>query len=264
MSKYSDYFDDALETKYLSLTNQGNLELYDGMLRMIESDGEIIEEFKSADYLDYIGEQVEDWSYAKFTYYLKADGSDSVYRCGPLARLNIADKITTPEAGQELKEFKKLGDGRPVHRTIYYHYARLIELLYVAERSKQLLQDDEIVDTEVRVRADRGPGEGIGVVEAPRGVLIHHYLADETGKLKKANLVVATTNNNQAINLTLREAAKQFVNGDKLTEGALNKVEMAIRCYDPCLSCSTHMIGQMPLEIVLADRRGIELDKIRR
>ncbi len=126
------------------------------------------------------------------------------------------------------------------------------------------MHDEKIVDPEVRIRADRGPGEGIGVVEAPRGLLIHHYVADETGKLKKANLVVATTNNNQAINLTLRTVAKEIINGDKLSEAALNKVEMAIRCYDPCLSCSTHMIGRMPLEIALLDNQGKELDRIRR
>jgi len=263
LDKFSD-FGDSVPTKYLSLSKQDNLELYDGMLKLIDSDGNTIEEFDPRNYLDYIGEHVEDWSYAKFPFYAKSGYPDGMYRCGPLARLNVAGNISTPEAGNELKEFKKLGDGGPVHKTIHYHYARLIEVLYAAERARELLLDDEIVSPDVRVKASRTAGEGIGVVEAPRGVLIHHYQADEAGKLEKVNLVVATTNNNLAINTSLKEVAKKFVSGDKLTEGALNKVEMAIRSYDPCLSCSTHMIGQMPLEIVLLDPNGHQLDMVGR
>ncbi len=263
LDKYAD-FGDSIETKYLSLTKEGSLELYDGNLRLMGAQGETIEDFDSKEYLNYIGERVEDWSYAKFTYYLKEGYPGGIYRCGPLARLNIAQKIDTQEAGQEHQEFKKLGDGKLVHRTVYYHYARLIELLYAAERAKELLEDEEIVNPKVRVRATRGPGEGIGVVEAPRGTLIHHYVADEAGKLKRANMIVATTNNNQAINQTLQKVAEECITSDKLSEAALNKVEMAIRCYDPCLSCSTHMIGQMPLEIVLFNSQGHQLDLIRR
>ncbi|MCL5960122.1 MAG: nickel-dependent hydrogenase large subunit, partial [Chloroflexi bacterium] len=176
----------------------------------------------------------------------------------------LADGIATPQANAELAEFKKIGEGRPVQDTLYYHQARLIEILYAVERAKELLEDDEIVDTEVRVAVERRPGEGVGVIEAPRGTLIHHYWADDSGKIEKANIIVATAHNNSAIDRSVNEVAKAFVKGGRIEEGALNMVEMAVRCYDPCLSCATHAVGQMPLAVSLLGADGTVLDVVER
>lgn len=178
--------------------------------------------------------------------------------------MNVADAITTPLAQQEFLKFKQLGNGSPVHETLYYHYARCIEILYGVERALELLEDDEIVSKEVLIKVERKEGEGIGVIEAPRGTLIHHYWADGRGTIQKANLVVATVQNNPAIDLSVNEVAKEFVQNGKIKEGVLNMVEMAIRSYDPCLSCATHMIGQMPLEIELVAINGTVVDRIGR
>lgn len=247
----------SISTSYMGLVKNGNLELYDGMLRLIDAQGNKLEEFAPRDYLDYLGEHVENWSYLKFPFYKKKGFPEGIYRVAPLARLNVADSISTPLADAELSGFKKLNNGKPVHETLYYHYARLIELLYAVERTAALLEDDDIVSKEVRVKVDRAAGEGVGVIEAPRGTLIHHYWTDDSGKIEKANLLVATLHNNPAIDRSVNEVARQFVKGGKIDEGALNMVEMAIRCYDPCLSCATHAIGQMPLriEVVAADGR---------
>jgi len=253
-----------IRTKYLGLVKDGNLELYDGKLRLKGTEGEILQEFDPQDYLDLIGERVEEWSYVKFPYYRKDGYPQGVYRVGPLARLNVADGIATPLARKELEGFKGLGQGRPVEETLYYHYARLIEMLYAAERAGELLDDDEIVSHEVRVRLDRAAGEGIGVVEAPRGTLIHHYWADEVGRVERVNIIVATAQNNPAINKSVNEVAKKYIGGHKVEEGALNMVEMAIRCYDPCLSCATHALGQMPLTITLVGPEGQELSRLQR
>jgi NAD-reducing hydrogenase large subunit len=253
-----------LKTKYMGLVNNGFLELYDGTLRLIDEEGQKLEEFEPKDYLDFLGEQVEDWSYMKFPYYKKEGSKDGLYRVAPLARMNVAEAIGTPLAGEEHKEFMKLGNGKPVHETLYFHYARLIELLYAAERARELLDDDEIVSKEVRVKIDRQAGEGVGVIEAPRGTLIHHYWTDYDGKIEKANIIVATAHNNRAINWSVNEVAKAFVKDGKLGEGALNRVEMAVRCYDPCLSCATHAMGNMPLVISLLAHDGTELDTIER
>jgi NAD-reducing hydrogenase large subunit len=249
-----------LETKCMGLVKEENLELYDGRLRIIDEDGERINEFDPGKYLDFLGEHVEDWSYMKFPFYKKYGYPEGAYRVGPLGRLNVAGAIATPLANQELAEFKKLGGCRPVQETLYYHYARLIELLYAVERARELIHDDQIVSEDVRVKVDRRRGEGVGVVEAPRGTLIHHYWADESGKIEKANIIVATAHNNTAINMSVNAVAKEFVKGGKIEEGALNMVEMAVRCYDPCLSCATHAIGQMPLNITLLDAGGAVVD----
>lgn len=254
----------SIKTNYLGLVKNGNLELYDGTLRLIDQEGKRLEEFDPKDYLSYLGEHVEEWSYMKFPFYKKQGFVEGLYRVAPLARLNVADSISTPLANKELVEFKKLGNGQPVHETLYYHFARLIELLYATERARELLHDDEIVSGEVRVKVDRQQGEGVGVIEAPRGTLIHHYWADDAGKIEKANIIVATAHNNAAINSSVNEVAKEFVKGGKIEEGALNMVEMAVRCYDPCLSCATHAIGQMPLEISLIDAGGKVLDTVER
>jgi len=240
----------------LALSDGKTLNLYEGSLTLVGADGKKIAQFDGKDYLDNLAEHVESWSYAKFPFFKPLGYPEGTYRTGPLARLNITKTMGTPEADAELAEFKKLGDGGLVHETMYYHYARLIELLYSLERSKRLLADDDIVSDHVRVKAERRAGEGVGVIEAPRGVLIHHYVADDVGKLTSVNFIVATTNNNQAINNSVRQAAGDLLVKGEVTEPMLNQVEMALRAYDPCLSCSTHAIGDMPLHIEVVDRSG--------
>ncbi len=264
--KYSDIISRfaVIKTNYMGLVKDGNLEQYDGKLRIIDETGKILEEFDPRNYLEYIGEHVEDWSYLKFPFYKKQGYPEGIFRVGPLGRLNAADSISTPLANKEFVEFKKLGNGKPVKETLYYHYARLIETLNAAERARELLDDDEIVSKDVRVKAERKAGEGVGVIEAPRGTLIHHYWVDDYGKIEKVNLIVATVCNNPAIDMSVNEVAKEFVNGGKIEEGALNMVEMAIRCYDPCISCATHAIGQMPLKINLLASDGKVIDVMER
>jgi NAD-reducing hydrogenase large subunit len=254
----------VIKTNYMGLVRDGNLELYDGTLRIIDETGTTLEEFDPRNYLDFLGEHVEDWSYLKFPFYKDQGFPEGVYRVAPLGRLNVADGISTELANEELKEFKKLGKGGPVHETLYYHYARLIEILYAVERARELLKDDEIVSSDVRVRVERKAGEGVGVIEAPRGTLIHHYWSDDSGKIERANLIVATVHNNPAMDMSVNEVAKEFVKGGKIEEGALNMVEMAVRCYDPCLSCATHAMGQMPLVIELLAPDGTLVDVIKR
>jgi len=249
---------------YMGLIKDGALELYDGTVRLKGKDGSILEEFDGADYLDYIGEHVEPWTYLKFPFYRKLGYPEGSYRVGPLGRLNAADRISTPLAGEECEEFKALGDGRPVEPSLYYHYARLIEVLYAAERARELLEDPDILSTDIRAEPGEFRGQGIGVLEAPRGTLFHHYWTDEEGKITKVNLIVATGNNNWAMCKSVEEVAKLYVDGKKLTEGMLNRVEAAIRCYDPCLSCSTHALGQMPLIVRLVSAEGEVLDELRR
>lgn len=243
---------------YLGLVDDGgNLELYDGKLRMKDSKGFVLEDgVKPEDYLSIIEERVEDWSYLKFPYYKKNGYPRGVYRVGPLARLNIADGITTPLADAEFKNFKKLNDNGISEGSLYYHYARMIEALYAAEKIKSLLENDLICSTEIRVTSSKFNEEGVGVIEAPRGTLIHHYRIDPSGMIRKANLIVATGHNNAAINHAVSEVAKGYIKGGKPTEGALNRVETAIRCYDPCLSCATHSLGEMHLVIQVISADG--------
>jgi NAD-reducing hydrogenase large subunit len=248
--------------KFMGLINNNALELYDGTLRIRGKTGDI--EFDPLKYLDYIGEHVEDSSWLKFPFYKKDGWPNGIYRVGPLARLNISETITTPLASQRLKEFKAKGNGKPLENNIHYHWARTIELLYAAEKARELLKDDAIVGDNYRVKVDRKAGEGIGVIEAPRGTLIHHYWTDDNGRIEKANFIVATAHNNKAIDLSVAEAAKAFIKNGKMSEGILNRIEMSVRCYDPCLSCATHAIGRMPLEVTLLSGNGKVLDVIRR
>ena len=249
------------KTRYMGLVNGDSLELYDGRLRVQGPEGGKADEFSGRDYLDFIGERVETTSWLKFPYLRKEGWPKGFYRVGPLARLNIAGAVNTPAASERFRAFKEAG---PVHENLYYHVARTIELLYAAERAADLLADDDIVSKDVRVKAERRPGEGIGVIEAPRGTLIHHYKVDEEGKISSANFIVATAHNNRAIDMSVKEVAKTYVKGGKLKEGILNRIEMAVRCYDPCLSCSTHAIGAMPLNILLYSDEGECLDVLRR
>ncbi|MBM4443866.1 MAG: Ni/Fe hydrogenase subunit alpha [Chloroflexi bacterium] len=247
---------------YMGLVGQsGNLELYDGTLRVRDSKGFILEDnVDPSDYLSIIEETVEDWSYLKFPYYKKWGYPAGTYRVGPLGRLNVADRIATPLADKEFRAFKKLGNDGIVEGSLYYHYARLIEALYAAERLKALLEDELTCSTEINVNSSTFNEEGIGVIEAPRGTLIHHYWVDRNGTVRKANLIVATGHNNGAINRAVHEVAKEYIKGTKIAEGMLNRVEAAIRCYDPCLSCSTHALGQMPLRIEVVSPSGEVLD----
>ncbi|GHS86687.1 NADP oxidoreductase [Synergistales bacterium] len=247
----------TMSTSYLGLVKDGDLELYDGDLRLVSPRGSIIEEFACDDYYKKIGETVVDWSYLKFPFYRDIGFPEGSYRVGPLGRVNVCDKISTPLAQKELEVFRSHGDGRVVHQTLYYHYARLIEALYSAERIGALLLDPDILGNDLRVTSDTLRAEGIGVVEAPRGTLIHHYQVDEQGSIVKCNMIVATGHNNWAINKGVEQVAKQYItDGKTVSEGALNRMEHVIRCYDPCLSCSTHAVGKMPLEVELIDSSG--------
>lgn len=245
---------------YMSLTKDGKLELYDGTIRMIDQDGNKVCEFEPSQYLDFIQENVDARSWTKSPYYLPKGLADGFYRVSPLARLNIAEAISTPLANAELMEFKALTGGKPNHGSLFFHYARMIELLYAVERAKELLTDPEILSSEVRIPVKRVEGVGVGVVEAPRGTLFHHYEANSDGKIVKANLIVSTAHNHEAINRSITAVAKTIVRGGEIPEKSLNKVEMAVRCYDPCLSCSSHAYGKMPLEIELRGHDGSVLN----
>lgn len=252
------------ETKFLSLVNGDNWEIYDGRIRLIDKDGTILEEFDSTKYINYIGEHVEDWSYLKFPYFLKFGYPDGVYRAGPLARVNVAKHMPTEKASVELKYFKEMNNYKPVQPTFYYHYARLIEMLHSLEKAKELLEDERILDKEVYAKGKVERSEGIGVIEAPRGTLFHHYWVDEKGRILKCNFIVASGNNAWAMSKTVDMIARRFLDPKNIKEEALNLIEGGIRCYDPCLSCSTHAVGQMPLMLEIYDHKGELVNVIKR
>ncbi len=256
----------SFPSNYMGLVDaEGGLQLYDGEIRVKDAEGKFIAQFKPAHYLSHIAEHVESWSFLKYPYYRKLGFPQGFYRVGPLGRLNVCDKIGTPMADEELKRFKQINGGKPVEGSLYYHYARLIELVYALERIGQLLDDPDILSNDIRAYPTaKLPGQGVGVIEAPRGTLFHDYSTDENGQLTRVNLIVATGNNNWAMHTASGLVAKAFVDGNKLTEGMLNRVEAAIRCYDPCLSCATHAIGKMPLEVTLIAADGTVLDSVSR
>lgn len=251
---------------YMGLVDESNnLELYDGKLRLLDRKGIVLEDqFEPSAYLNIINEYVEDWSYLKFPFYKKLGYPGGVYRVGPLGRLNVSEGISTPLANDELKNFKKVETDGIVEGSLYYHYARLIETLYAAERAKQLLENKDICSTDIQVRSSKLNEQGVGVVEAPRGTLFHHYWVDDTGKILKVNLIVATGNNNAAMNQAVYEVARNYIKDGEVTEGILNRVEVAIRCYDPCLSCATHALGQMSMVIQLVSANGEVIREIER
>lgn len=244
----------------------GALEHYDGTLRMIDAGGQRLEDgIDPARYDELLGEAEEPWSYMKFPYYrpLGYDGGAGMYRVGPLARLNIADQAGTPGADEELRHFRTLADGGgPVPGSFHYHQARLIEILYALEKIATLLDDPELTGDHVRSHASTNHPRGIGVVEAPRGTLFHEYHVDDHGLLTRVNLLVATGQNNLAMNRTILQIARAEVRGGQLSEGALNRIEHGIRAFDPCLSCATHAIGKMPLEVLLLDPAGRVLQRV--
>ncbi len=242
---------------------ENNVNLYDGDIRVTDQKGKEFDRFQAGDYLDHISEHVEPWTYSKFTYLNKigwkglVDGPGSgVYRVGPLGRLNAAEGMATPLADEEYRRmFDALG-GRPVDSTLAFHWARLVELLYAAERVVELATDPEITGGDLRNPVGE-PGEGVGVIEAARGTLFHHYKVDGEGLLEKVNLIVATTNNYAPICMSIRDAAKGLIKGDEVDEGLLNMVEMGFRAYDPCFACATHSLpGQTPLEVEIHDSEG--------
>jgi NAD-reducing hydrogenase large subunit len=250
-------------SNYLGLVNNDeSFEITDGALRLIDAKGKTIEDGMTASrFTEAIGEAVEPYSYTKFAYYKPLGYPDGSYRVGPLARLNIVKSMGTPKAEKEFAEFKQLAAG-PVESSFHYHHARLVEMLYGIEKIEEILSDPRILDKHVRATAGVNRLEGTGQAEAPRGVLHHHYKVDENGKITWANLVIATGQNNKAMNLGVLQAAKHYVKDGKFTEGILNRVEAVVRTFDPCLSCSTHAFGQMPLAIALVSAQGEELDRV--
>jgi len=245
-----------------TVTDDGTLDLYQGHLRLIDCSGALQAEFDPKDYLDYIGERVESWSYLKFPYYLKSGWPDGVYRVGPLARLNVCSGLSTPLAQAEWLQWKALNDGRPVQGTLYYHWARMVEVLYALERIGQILDEPEVMSDDLYVASTEIGCRGVGSLEAPRGTLIHDYRTDEQGKLTNVNLFIATGHNNLAMNRSVQQVAERYVQGSQLQEGMLNRVEAIIRCYDPCLSCASHAVGQMPLHVQLRDAAGRIVDEV--
>jgi len=246
------------------VSDDGELEMYDGKLRFVDATGRIVaDHIPPAQFYDYIGEAVEPDSYLKSPYYKPLGYPDGIYRVGPLARLNLIDKVGTPRADEEWAEFRMLERGATLS-SFQYHYARLIEMLYCVEKIGQLLNEPDILSDHVRAHADPNRLEGIGVSEAPRGTLMHHYKIDRKGLMKWANLVIATGHNSLAMNKGVYQVARHFVRGERIEEGMLNRVEAVIRTFDPCLSCSTHAFGQMPLRVQLLSPEGEVLHEVKR
>ncbi len=256
-----------VETHFGAISNNGNIEFYDGPVKIIDKAGNAVHEFESDNYLDYIEEKVQPWSYLKFPYLKQMGFPEGNYRVGPLARLNIAKEIPTEKASQLFGEFKdKYGIAQ---NPLLYHYARLIELMYASERAVQLLEDDSITGTDLRqglseelmskaeAKESGGSRRGVGMIEATRGTLYHDYETDDAGYITRANLIVSTGQNNLSMDIGVRETAKAMIKGEEVSEGLKNQLEMIIRAYDPCLSCATHMInGESPLLVDIHDSEG--------
>jgi F420-non-reducing hydrogenase large subunit len=260
-------------TYYMGLVDDENrVNFYDGGIRVVSPEGREVTTFAAADYLAWIAEHVEPWSYVKFCY-LKpvgwrgfADGTDSgIYAVAPLARLNVAEGMATPLAQEAYEEFFETLGGKPVHHTLANHWARVVELLYAAERLKELADDPDLTNPDVRTLPTELPSEGIGVVEAPRGTLFHHYWTDERGVVERANLIVATQNNSARIAMSVDKAAKGLISGGEVSDGILNMVEMAFRAYDPCHACASHSLpGSMPLLLRVRGPDGDVVEWLRR
>lgn len=247
------------------VTPEGGLEHYDGLLRIMDSEGRLVQEDMPPErYRDVIGEAVQPWSYLKFPYYKPYgyENNAGMYRVGPLARVNICDFAGTPQADRELRQFRRLGErGKPVTSSFHYHYARLIEILFALEKIEEILEDPDITSDHVRSQASVNQLVGVGVSEAPRGTLFHEYHVDENGILQDVNLIIATGQNNLAMNETVKQIALAYTNGPELSEGILNRIEHGIRVFDPCLSCSTHAVGHMPLQVQLIASDGEVIDE---
>jgi F420-non-reducing hydrogenase large subunit len=262
----------TLPTYYMGTVGGNNrVNFYDGKVRVVDPQGGEFVKFSPNEYLDIIEEHVEPWTYVKFPYLKKigwkgfTTGPESgIYRVGPLGRLNAADGMATPLAQEEYERMYKTLGGKPVHATLAFHWARLIELMYATERALELITDKGITNKDIRNKPGK-PGEGVGIVEAARGTLIHHYILDEKALAKKVNLIVATTHNVPGICISVKNAAKGLIKDGKVSDGLLNMVEMAFRAYDPCLACATHTaIGEMPLEVEVYDSKKQLVKKVRR
>jgi F420-non-reducing hydrogenase large subunit len=262
------------QTYYMGMVDENNkVNFYDGKVRVVRPDGEEFVKYSPDEYLDVVAEHIEPWTYLKFPYIKQVgwkglvDGPDSgVYRATPLSRLNAADGMATPLAQAEYERFYDTLGGKPVHQTLATHWARLVELLYAAERSLELAQDPEITSTDVHTIPTETPDEGIGIVEAPRGTLTHHYITDENGILTRVNLIVGTTNNYAAIDMSIKKAAAGLIEpGKPVSDGILNTIEMAFRAYDPCMACATHTLpGQMPMVVRIYNHERELLQEIHR
>ena len=253
----------SFESNHLSLIRaDGAMDLYHGGLRAITADGQkIFDHVDYQNYTEYIAEEVRPWSYMKFPFIRSIGPENGWYRVGPLARLNTADFIDTPEAEAARKEFMAVTHGRPNNISMAYHWARIIELLHAIEKIKELLHDPDLQGNDLVVKGERRD-ECVGLIEAPRGTLFHHYKVNKNDQVVMANLIVSTTNNNEPMNRAVQKVAKDHLSGvPEITEGLLNHVEVAIRAYDPCLSCATHALGQMPLTVELRDHQGNLLDR---
>lgn len=252
----------SMPSMYAGLIDEaGALQWYDGRIRFKTAAGEVAADVDPVRYREFIGEAALPDSYLKAPYFVPTGYPDGMYRVGPLARLNVAAGFGTPEADMELREFRQRF-GEVVEGSFHYHYARLIEIVYGLERLRALLDDPAILDKHVRARAAVNALEGIGVIEAPRGVLIHHYKVDENGAIRGANLIVATGHNNLAISRSIDQVARHYVKGERIEEGMLNRVSAVVRAYDPCLSCSTHAAGLVPLRIELLSPDGRVVDTV--
>jgi F420-non-reducing hydrogenase large subunit len=262
------------QTYYMGMVDEKNRSnFYDGKVRVVGPDGEELVKYSPEDYLDVVAEHIEPWTYLKFPYIKQVgwkgfvDGSDSgVYRATPLSRLNAADGMATPAAQAEYERFYDTLGGKPVHATLATHWARLVELLYAAERVLELAKDPEITSTDIRTIPTETPTEGVGIVEAPRGTLTHHYITDERGILQKVNLIVGTTNNYAAIDMSIKKAAEGLIQpGKKVDDTVLNMIEMAFRAYDPCFGCATHALpGEMPMVVKVYNHERELVQEIRR
>jgi len=247
-----------------TVTPEGDLEYYDGLIRIVDAEGNTVADgLDPLRYASYLGEASEEWSFMKFAYYKPLGYPGGAYRVGPLARLNVAKHAGTPRADRELSEFKQRGRGA-VCESFHYHLARLVEMLHAVERIEELLDDPDLLREHVRAKAGQNRNQGVGSCEAPRGTLFHDYQVDDNGLIKKVNLLIATGQNNLAMNRAVEQAARQFISVRTIQEGMLNRVEAAIRCFDPCLSCSTHAMGAMPLVIELRNASGELLDRAER
>jgi len=253
----------SFESNHMCLVSgDGAMELYDGGLRAIDKDGgTIFDHVNNNDYLDYIVEEVRDWSYMKFPFIRSLGSDDGWYRVGPLARVNACDYIDTPEAEAARIEFMALAGGRPSGITMAYHWARMIEVLHSIEKIGELLHDPDLQGEDLVLTGERR-SEGVGIIEAPRGTLFHHYRVDENDLVTMCNLIVSTTSNNEPMNRSVRGVAEREMNGQtEITEPMMNAIEVAIRAYDPCLSCATHALGQMPLIVEVYGSDGTQLDR---
>ncbi len=266
--KNKDFVDNfsKFPSNHLSLVRKdGAMDLYHGVLRAVDAEGnKILHDVDYQNYLDYIDEEVRTWSYMKFPYLKEFGKSNGWYTVGPLARLNTANFIPTQLAQKEFEEFKAYTNGKPNNMSLHMHWARLIEILHSAEMMKELLNDPDILSGELVIRGEKR-NEGIGLLEAPRGTLFHHYRINENDQIAMANLIVSTTNNNQPMNNAVEIVAKAQMTGKKeISESMMNAVEVAIRAYDPCLSCATHALGRMPLEISIYDSNNNLVDRRRK